>query len=180
MTVIRGPDTQQGANVNSEGQLEVHAVVEEEIIDASLVGRSYAWTSGTQDIDATDTMLFVKNTGDRKLHLERIEIIGSNVACTWTIHIGSDTTTPAGGTTITPVNLNRIFSATAADAAARTDETAVADGDIITTLHTAATIQAAPYSLTGIILGKGHYIQINQETESTSGTVTLFAYFSHD
>ena len=180
MTITRDPNTGQGALVNSQGQLEVHAVVEEEIIDASLDGNAYVWTSGTQDIDAGDTMLFVKNTGERSLNLDRMEIIGSNVACTWTIHIGSDTTTPAGGSVITPVNLNRIFSAKDADAVSRTDETAVADGDIISTLHTAATVQAAPFSLNGIILGKGHYVQINQETESTSGTVTLFAYFEHD
>ena len=181
MTVTRDPNTGQGALVNSQGQAEVHAVVEEEIIDASVAGRAYSWTSGTQDIDAGDTMLFVKNTGDRPLNLDRLEIIGSNVACTWTIHIGSDTTTPAsGGSLVTPVNLNRIFSNKDADAVARTDETAVADGDIITTLHTAATIQADPYNLNGVILGKGHYVQINQETESTSGTVTIFAYFEHD
>ena len=29
----------------------------------------------------------------------------------------------------------------------------------------------------GIILGQNHYIQINQETESTSGSLTLIAHF---
>ena len=167
------------AKVNSENQLEAHSVTELEIVHASLDGNAFVWTSGDQNIDSGDTMLFVKNTGDIPLNLSQLDVIGSNVACTWTIHIGSDTTTPAGGSEITPVNLNRIFAAKGADAVARTDETAVADGDILTTFHTAATVQARPISLVGIILGKGHYIQINQETTSTSGTVTIVGYFEH-
>lgn len=167
------------AQVNDENQLQTHSVTELEIVHASLDGNAFVWTSGTQDIDATDTMLFIKNTGDVPLNLSVLNVIGSNVACTWTIHIGSDTTTPAGGSVITPVNLNRIFASDTADAVARTDETAVADGDILTTFHTAATVQARPVSLVGIVLGKGHYIQINQETESTSGTVTIVGYFEH-
>ncbi len=167
------------ARVTAENQLETHSVTELEIVHASLDGNAFIWTSGTQNIDSGDTMLFIKNTGGTPLNLSQLDVIGSNVACTWTIHIGSDTTTPAGGSVITPVNLNRIFAAKTADAEARTDETAVADGDILTTFHTAATVQARPFILVGIVLGKGHYIQINQETTSTSGTVTISGYFEH-
>lgn len=168
------------AAVNDENQLETHSITELEVVHASLDGNAYIWTSGTNDIDTGDTMLFIKNTGDVPLNLSQLDVIGSNVACTWTIHIGSDTTTPASvGGAITPVNLNRIFAAKNADAEAHVDETAVADGDILTTFHTAATVQARPISLVGIVLGNGHYIQINQETESTSGTVTIVGYFEH-
>lgn len=165
------------AEVNAEQELVVRSIVEPELEHASAQGNAFIWTSGTQNIDATDTMLFIKNTGDIPLILDRMLVIGSNVACTWTIHTGAEVTTPAGGSVVTPVNMNRIFASTQADAIARTDETAVADGDIITTFHTAATVQAAPIDLNGLILGKGHYIQINQETTSTSGTVTIIAYF---
>lgn len=107
------------ARVNAENQLEAHSVTELEIVHASLDGNAFVWTSGTQDIDATDTMLFIKNTGDIPLNLSQMDVIGSNVACTWTIHIGSDTTTPAGGSEITPVNLNRIHGVQLLRAAAR-------------------------------------------------------------
>lgn len=165
------------AEVNKEQELVVRAITEREIEHASASGNAYIWTSGDQNIDATDTMLFIKNTGDIPLILDNLAVIGSNVACTWTIHTGADVTTPAGGSVVTAINLNRSFASKAADAVARTDETAVADGDIISTFHTAATVQASPIDLTGLILGKGHYIQINQETTSTSGTVTIIGHF---
>ena len=164
------------AEVNPQQELVVRSIVETELEHASSLGNAYIWTSGTRDIDATDTMLFVKNTGAVPLILDRMLIIGGNVACTWTIHTGADTTTPTG-TTVTPVNLNRIFASKTADAIASYDEEAVADGDIITTLHTAVTVQADPINLDGLILGKGHYIQVNQETESTAGTVTIIGHF---
>ena len=180
LTIRDGTGSGAEAKVTPENQLETHSVTELEIVHASLDGNAYVWTSGTQDIDSTDTMLFIKNTGDIPLNLSTLDVIGSNVACTWTIHIGSDTTTPASvASVVDGVNLNRIFAAKVADAEARIDETAVADGDILMTFHTAATVQARPISLVGIILGKGHYIQINQETESTSGTVTIVGYFEH-
>lgn len=179
-TLKDGTGSGSEAEVNAEHQLIVRAITESELEHASIQGNAFVWTSGTQDIDATDTMLFVKNTGETPLILDRLAVIGGNVACTWTVHIGADTTTPASvGGAITPVNLNRTFSSKDAEAEAHVDETAVADGDIITTFHTAATVQAEAVDLTGLILGKGHYIQINQETESTSGTVTIFGHFEN-
>lgn len=146
------------------------------IIDGK--GRGYlAEVNVEQELDSGDTMLFIQNTGDVPLILDRMPIIGSNVACTWTIHTGADVTTPSSTVVVTPVNLNRIFASKSSDSLARTDETAVADGDILTTFHTAATVQAPPIDLNGLILGKGHYIQINQETTSTSGTITIIGHF---
>lgn len=166
------------AEVNSEQELVTRAIAEPELEHASSRGEAYIWHSAAQDIDSTDTMLFIKNTGSTPLILDRMDVIGSNVACTWTIHLGSDTTTPASvPSVIVAVNLNRIFSSKIPEAEARTDETAVADGDIVRTFHTAATVQAPTIDLTGFILGQGHYIQINQETESTSGSVAIIGHF---
>lgn len=167
------------AEVNEEQELVTRAIQESELEHASIGGKAFSWDSAAQNIDSGDTMLFVKNTGSTTLILDRMDVIGSNVACTWTIHIGSDTTTPAGGSEITAVNLNRIFSSDAPDAIARADETAVADGTVVRQFHTAATVQATPIPMTGFILGKGHYIQVNQETTSTSGSVTLIGHFEN-
>ena len=165
------------AEVNEEQELVVRAITEEEIEHASaLLGSAFSWDSTEKDIGTGDTMLFVKNTGDVPLILDRATINGSNVVCTWTILIGSATTTPAGGTVVAGVNLNQTFSAKGADAVARSDETAVADGSIIDRVKTPIG-NSVQHDLHGIILGKGHYVQFNQITESTSGSVVLFGHF---
>ncbi len=165
------------SEVNAEQELVVRAITEEEIEHASAtLGSAFSWDSTEKDIDTGDTMLFVKNTGDVPLVLDRATINGSNVVCTWTLLIGSATTTPAGGAAVEGVNLNQTFSAQSADATARSDETAVADGTIIDRIKTPIN-NTVEVNLHGVILGKGHYIQVNQITESTSGSVILFGHF---
>lgn len=166
------------AEVNSEQQLVTLAVVETEIEHRSAEnGTAFSWDSTELNIDATDTMLFLKNTGDAALHIDRIVINGSDVICFWEVRIGDATTTPAGGAVVTGVNLNRIFSAKTADVIARSDETAVAAGDVIFRVKTPldnTVILSAP----GVILGKNHYIQVDQVTESDSGSVTITGHFA--
>ncbi len=164
------------AEVNAEQELVVRAITEEEIEHASAVlGSAYSWDSTELDLVAGETFLMVKNEGIIPLVLDRATINGSNVICFWTILIGSLTTTPAG-TEVIGVNLNRGFSAKLADATAMSDETALADGDIVDRVKTPIdnTIQ---HDLHGIILEKGHYVQFNQITESDSGSVILFGHF---
>jgi hypothetical protein len=165
------------AEVNAEQELVVRAITEEEIEHASAtLGSAYSWDSTELDIDTGDTMLFVKNTGDVPLVLDRATINGSNVICTWTFLIGSASTTPAGGAVVTGVNLNQGFSSQLADAVSRSDETAVADGSIFDRVKTPVS-NTIEVNLHGVILGRGHYIQINQITESTSGSVIIFGHF---
>lgn len=165
------------AEVNEEQELVVRAITEAEIEHASAtLGAAFSWDSTELNIDTGDTMLFVRNDGDTPLILDRATIVGSNVICTWTILIGSATTTPAGGAVVAGVNLNETFNTKAADATARSDETAVADGSIVDRVKTPVS-NILQHDLTGIILGKGHYVQFNQITESTSGSVVLFGHF---
>ncbi|KKN35533.1 hypothetical protein LCGC14_0782670 [marine sediment metagenome] len=163
------------AEVNSEQELVVRAIVETELEHSSASGTAYSWDSTELDIDTGDTMLFVKNTGDVPLILDRAEFNGSNVICTWTILTGEATTT-AAGTVVTGVNQNRSFSSKLADATAFSDETAVADGDIVSRVKTAVSGHHV-HNLDGLILGKNHYLQINQITESTSGSVIVIGHF---
>jgi len=175
--IIRDPDTLKGAKVNVEGELEVRSIRETELEHASNQGAAYSWDSTELDIVAGETMLYVQNTSDIPLILDTCAFNGSNVICIWEIGIGTATTTPAG-TTVTGVNQNTGFEGLAAEANAFSDETAVADATIISRIKTAVSGHHI-HSLDGVILQKNHYIQINQETESTSGSVVLSGHYAN-
>ena len=166
------------AEVNLEQQLVTRSIVEEELEHASIEGNAWSWDSLEIDIDATDTMLFVKNTSDTPLILDRAIISGSNAICEWTLHVGTDTTTPAGGSVVTAVNMNTANLSDTAEAVARSDETAVADGSIVGRIKTPID-NSVEYNLTGFILRKNHYIQFNQETESDSGSIVLYGHYEN-
>jgi len=166
------------AEVNAEQELVVRAITEEEVEHASGIGDAFSWDSTELAIDSTDTMLFVRNDGSIPLICDRATIVGSNVICEWTVHIGALTTTPTatGSTTVVGVNLNETFSAKAADTTAFADEASVADGAIVDRIKTPID-NSIQHDLHGIILGKGHYIQFNQETASDSGSVVMVGHF---
>ena len=52
----------------------------------------------------------------------------------------------------------------------------MADGSFIDDVYV-DTLVSALVDLTGIILEKGAYVQINQETESTAGSCTIIGHF---
>lgn len=171
-------DNGKVAEVNDEHELVVRAITEAEIEHASgKLGSAYTWDSGELNIDSGDTILFVQNTGTIPLILDRLIINGSNVICTWNVNIGTATTT-ATGTTVTGQNLNTGNFSDTADANAFSDETAVADGTTIMRVKTPIT-NTIVLAMVGIIIEKNHYIQINQETTSTSGSVLLTGHFEN-
>lgn len=161
-----------------DGELIVRAISESEAEHASSKGNLYSWVSANTDIDAGDTILFVKNTSDKFLIVSHLEVDIANVICTYNVGIGTETTT-ATGTVITAVNWNSKFAGTTESYLAYHDETAVADATIMYTL-TCPITNSIERRLDGIILGKNHYIQINQETESTSGRVALVGHFESE
>ena len=158
-----------------DGELQVHANSESELEHGAKSGRAFAWRSNDADIDIGDTLLFIKNTGDKFLILARAEFGPANVVCKYDIGVGAATTTPTGNV-ITAVNMNESFSTQTESYLAYDDETAVADATPMFTVAV-STVEGRTIPLDGIILGKNHYIQINQETESTSGQVTVFGHF---
>ena len=170
-----GNETQ--INSTMDGELEVRAIVETELEHASSKGDAYAWRSANTDIDAGDTRLFIKNTSDKYLILSYAIFTPANVVCTYDIGIGSDTTT-ATGTEVTATNLNGTITVTESYQA-YDDETAVADATPIVSV-TVSTTESYRLDLDGYIIGKNQYLQINQETESTSGRVTVFGHFEEE
>jgi hypothetical protein len=170
-----GTETQIKAT--QDGELEVRAITETSLEHASSRGEAYSWRSTNTDIDAGDTRLFVKNTSDKFLVLSYAIFDPANVVCAYDIGIGAETTTPTG-TVITATNLNGTINVSESYTAID-DETAVADADVRGGC-TVSTTESYELRLDGYVLGKNQYIQINQETESTSGRVTLFGRFEDE
>jgi hypothetical protein len=160
-----------------DGELQVRAIVESELEHASANGRAYAWRSENSDIDAGDTRLFIKNTSDKFLIFSYAIFNPANVVCDYDIGIGNATTTPTG-TAVTANNINGLVTVSESYDA-YDDETAVADATPILTV-TIPTTSSYRVELDGFILGKNQYLQINQETESTSGRVTVFGHFEEE
>jgi len=173
----KGTETQIKAT--EDGELEVRAITETELEHSSVRGDAYVWLSTDTDIDAGDTRLFIRNTSDKFLVLSRAVFNSSNVACKWSIGIGALTTT-ATGTTITAQNMNERFTNATESYEAFDDETAVADASTMFTVATPLALDTRVVPMDGIILGKDHYIQIHQETESTSGQVSVFGHFESE
>ena len=161
-------------DVLSDGSGVVQATTLSQLAKASEEGRAFSWVSAATDIDTTDTRLFVKNTGTAPLHVSYLRFNGSNVICQWTVLKGSAATTPTG-TLVTGANLN-FGSAKVAAAISYDDETAVADGTVIDRVWTPIT-NTLTVDMSEVILTTGTYIQINQITESTSGSVILRGWF---
>jgi|TARA_Y100000310_G_scaffold261629_1_gene271056 hypothetical protein len=167
-----------GNPVESNAAGELFVVTESPLTKASRLGKAYSWDSGTRDIDANDTILFVKNLNDDPLFLDRIIINGSNAICEYDLGVGSTTTTPSG-TAAAESNLSPKNTG-AADVTALYDETAVATATISLRFWTViAGTGALPVdsSLDGYILEKNTYVQVNQVTESTSGSVIIIGHY---
>jgi|TARA_R100001530_G_scaffold125327_1_gene93811 hypothetical protein len=167
-----------GNRVESNDAGELFVVTESPLVKASRQGKAYSWDSGTRDIDANDTILFVKNLNDAPLFLDQIVINGSNVICEYDLGVGAATTTPSG-TAAAESNLSPKNTG-AADVTALYDETAVATATVsLRFWTTVAGTAALPIieSLDGYILEKNTYVQVNQVTESTSGSVIIIGHY---
>jgi hypothetical protein len=176
MSVIKDGNSGKTAEVNEENQLVVRAIVESELEHASgELGTAFSWTSNNADINVGDTLLFIKNTGTVPLILDRFTINPANVLATYSFRVGKATTTPTGNA-ITPTNLSQ--SGEVANALAYDDETAVADGSVLMNVTAPTAIDTAG-TLDGFILKQGHYIQINQDVECTSGRITMVGHFEN-
>lgn len=174
---VRDPLTQEGARVNPQGQLVTKSIVEAELEEASERGLAFSWYTGDQNIDINDTLIFVKNTGSTPLHLILLTLNGDSTnPMIYDLGLGSETTPPAGGTVITAVNLNQIFTSDPPEAVARTDETAVADATVFKRVKMLADVDK-DVSLVGVILGRNHYIQINCETEPAAVSATIIGHY---
>jgi hypothetical protein len=180
MSVFQGvtkSSTAKSLRCTEESILETNSAVKSKLLQRSFSGESFSWMSTDTDIDVTDTRLAIRNTGSKFLIFSHMIVNSSNVACKWSVRRGFDTDA-LSGTTVTAFNLNGNQSTTTENAEAVDDETALAAGTQFMAVGTPLAFDSRTFSLEGVILGMDQYIQINQETESTSGQVTVFGYFS--
>lgn len=158
------------------GEPLVRAIGQPQIEHESELGLAFSWTSLNTDIAAGSTRLIIRNTDSNFLVLTRISGMPANVSCQYDYGIGQSTTAFSGGTGITAKNLNEAFNTTTFDYDAMDGDTAIADADILGGLWV-STVASNHESLSGVILGKNHFFQVNQETEATSGRITVKGFF---
>jgi len=167
------------AGVSLDGQLLVRAVVDSLIDHNSQEhGLAFSWASGLVNAGAAGTILLVKNTGNKDLHITEVWLsteIDTRVA----IHLVTANVTVAGDATITGVNLNT-GSSNVAEALAMTNETGNSQGGVIWN----GEIMAAANSLkvpmyNAAILSKNKSIGVDYITDTAVAEVTIFGNFDN-
>ncbi len=142
-------------------------------------GDAYTFTAPTADIDAADTVILIKNTGQRNLRIHSIEISGGNATSLYTIHkqLGTTAGTPTG-TAVLGVSLSgRKDNGYAANGVlCKSDETGYAtQGTIIKQVAVLATLTLV-VPMHDCILGINECIAVDQVTESAAGGATIIAF----
>lgn len=181
MTRISGTDPKgSGVNeqkVNSKGEALAFAVVEDELEAVSEKdGLAFNWSSGSVDVDGTDTVLLLKNTSDKNLHIESISIANGSVASEYTIHLPTTEVTVTG-VTVTGTNLNTA-SSNVADASAASDETNNSQGDIVFTRFLAVDSESK-INTRGLILGKNKSVAIDVVADTSESAVTIRGFYEN-
>jgi hypothetical protein len=165
------------AGVNADGQLSVRAVVENLLSHNSQDhGLAFSWASGIVNGVAGATVLLVKNTGDKDLHITEIGL-STEIDTRVVIHLVTANVTLAGDATIVGTNLNT-GSSNVADAGARTNETGNSQGAIIWS----GEIMAAENTLIvpmhdAVILAKNKSIGVDYVIDVAVAEVTIFGNF---
>lgn len=151
-----------------------------EFKDAVRDGDAYRITALDADIDAGDTMLLVKNTGNSNFRVKEIIINGGNAASLYDIHFtdASSAQTPAG-TAVVPVALNgrKDNGKGSTDLVAKSDETGYSTQGTILEEATVGATTRVVVDMGGMVLGTNDAVGVDQVTESTAGGVTLVGWF---
>jgi hypothetical protein len=180
---IKGGSSGIEAAVNAQNQLSVTPSAG--YYRAMLAGDAYLWLNATADIDATDTMILLRNdSADRLLVIEAISVLNGNVgATTYDIHLVTAAFT-AAGTAVTGINMLAGGGAPpGSDYTCMADETGNTKGTMLG--HLITTTASIYYPLTQaelpclgrLALGNGTAIGIDQITESTAGVGLIWGYF---
>lgn len=164
--------------VNAEGQALVQSTTQSEIEHESEEnGLAFNWNSKKLDLAVGETILLIKNTSDKTLHIDLIKISNGATATEYTIHLPTTDVTVAG-TTVTGTNLNTSKSEVA-DATAASNETGNAIGTS-NELFSVFTIvnSVTPFLTPGLILGKNKSIAVDAITEPGTAAVAITGHFA--
>lgn len=166
----------QKVEVSGIGELFVRSERWRAAIDR---GDAYVFHAIDADVVAGDTMLALRNDSPtRKLVIERIVVINGNVATLYAIHLITAAFT-AAGTAVAGVNMNGLSNKSAAAlATAIHDETGNTQGAILQDVGAGVAVETYDVpGLVGLVLAPGTAIGIDQVTESTAGSASIYAYF---
>jgi hypothetical protein len=162
------------AEVNEKNQLQIHSITDVAIAEASETsGDAYAWTASA-DIDATDSILWLRNDSTtQNLIIDTISV-SSDAAGSWFIYCPENVT--PDGTTVTGVNLNRASSKVALATCKRDNTTAVLANYIFYGHNQAA--QTVAVQLRGsVVLGYLDCIAVDITTEPVLAQCTILGYY---
>lgn len=177
-----GTGSGRTAGVDDENRLEVIATVTPRIGEASKKHASaYTWTAVSADIDTGDTALYVCNDSTTEnLYITSI-YVWADTAVQFKVHCPAYVT-PAGGTVVVGVNLNRT-SGLLATATSRADETSnvFAATNVITTVRnnevgTDQFGQWIEYS-GALVLGYHDSVAVDLIGETAAFECTIIGYF---
>ena len=172
--VIRDAETQIGAHVTSDKMLHVYATVESEISHQSEVdGTAYSWTT-SKDIDATDSIIWLRNDSTTENLIIQTISFNSTAAGTWFIYCPTGTT--ADGDTITGVNLNR-QSGKVALATCRQDATGATPANYIYRGASMANEDKVINTYGALILGHLNEVALDVTTEPALAQATIIGYY---
>lgn len=175
MIIEDGTGTGSRAEVDKANHLVVKAITEREIEHESQErGAAYNWSSDIVSVDAADTVLLIKNTSDKNLHIERIHISNGSTASEYTVHTPTTEVTPAGGAVV-GTNLNT-GSSNVADADAKSDETNNSQGNVIFTRWLAVD-RNTTIETNGLILAKNKSIAVDVVEIVTETAVTIKGFY---
>ncbi len=166
--------------VRVEGQAETFSTTVDEFENVSARDRnSFSWTIVPADFGAAETILLIQNDNALlHLHLTEVDIQTDN-ASPVQIHLTDRATlTPAGGALVVGVCWNQT-APRVAEAIARSNETANAQGNIIFNEPVAANT-ATHIDLHGaVVLAKGQSLGVDLTTASTSlASCTIRGFFA--
>jgi hypothetical protein len=174
MIIEDGRGSGRKAEVDSHNHLKTHSVSELAIAEASEQdGDAYAWTASA-DIDATDSILWLRNDSTtQNLIIDTISI-SSDAAGSWFIYCPENVT--PDGTTVTGVNLNRASSKVALATCKRDNTTAVLANYIFYGHNQVA--ETVVMQLRGaLVLGYLDCVAIDITTEPALAQATILGYF---
>lgn len=163
------------AHVNKRNMLRTYATIESEVSHHSEnFGDAYIWTASA-DINATDSILWLRNDSTTQSLIIDTIWVTSNVAGSWFIYCPVNAT--PDGTTVTGVNLNR-RSGNVALATAKRDNTTASLANYIFYGHNLA-LETVPVDFRGsLILGYLDCVAVDITTEPTVlAQATILGYY---
>ena len=163
------------ARVTDGNQLVVFAESLEAVSHASQFhGKAYTWTASA-NIDATDSILWLRNDNATENLIIDTIAVSSDAAGSWFVYCPVNVT--PDGNTVTGVNMNR-SSSNVASATCKSDNTTAVLANYIYYGHNAAASTAIVQLRGALVLGYLQCVAIDITTEPTLAQASILGWYS--